>query len=141
MQALFDSFSSLGDIYTAMATAIGAADKVIKWIRRKPTLELPATPLTPGSCRGEVRLEADGKLHMPSRGVLAGSGASMLQCMNALSATGLLTPDAMLRVAFHNPLSLLGLRAADVGEPAAMAVEVAAPRGEWRRRVASMARQ
>ena len=58
MQSLFDSFSSLGDIYTALATAIGAADKVIKWIQRKPTLPLPAHPLSPSACRGEVPLDA-----------------------------------------------------------------------------------
>ena len=36
--------------------AIGAADKVIKWIHRTPGILEPDEPATPSSCRGDVKL-------------------------------------------------------------------------------------
>eukprot|EP00900_Chrysochromulina_parva_P009996 jgi/Chrpa1/18999/Chrysochromulina_OHIO_Genome00006674-RA len=56
MQSLFAAFQSLGSIYTALAQALGAADKVIKWVHRQPTILAPVSPLTPTRCRGDVRL-------------------------------------------------------------------------------------
>eukprot|EP00040_Diaphanoeca_grandis_P000703 m.16240 g.16240 ORF g.16240 m.16240 type:complete len:344 (-) comp10946_c0_seq1:56-1087(-) len=41
---------------------------------------------------------------------LAGSAATMLQCMNHLWAQGLCTLDELEKVSFHNPLRLLGLK-------------------------------
>ena len=74
MQSLFAAFQSLGSIYTALAQAIGAADKVIKWIHRKPTIEPAAKPIVPHTCAGELRLD---EIHFayqlrPDRPVLSG---------------------------------------------------------------------
>ena len=55
MQSLFAAFQSLGNIYTALAQAVGAADKVIKWIHRTPAILPPDAPIVPTTCRGEVR--------------------------------------------------------------------------------------
>ena len=44
--------------------------------------------LAPGEL---VRLEADGKCHMPARGCLAGSGSTMLQCMRHLESLDILS--------------------------------------------------
>ena len=41
MQSLFSAFSSLGQIYTGLVSAVGAADKVFQWIWRKPKLGAP----------------------------------------------------------------------------------------------------
>jgi hypothetical protein len=39
------------------AQAVGAADKVCKWVARKSALPPPASPVTPATCEGELRLE------------------------------------------------------------------------------------
>ena len=56
MQSLFAAFQSLGSIYTALASAVGAADKVCTWIARKSTLPPPTHPIEPTSCQGELQL-------------------------------------------------------------------------------------
>lgn len=56
MQALFSAFQQLCSIFTSLATAVGAADSVVKWVERKPTILPPSHPLTPTSCRGDVKL-------------------------------------------------------------------------------------
>lgn len=56
MQSLFSAFQSLGSIYTALAQAVGAADKVLKWIRRTPVIVPPKQPLRPAVCRGDLKL-------------------------------------------------------------------------------------
>ena len=61
-----------------------------------------------------VRMEPDGKLHMPSRGVLAGSASTILQCMNHLHSLRLLSKAELLQLSFGNPLRLLGLATGDV---------------------------
>ena len=57
LQSLFSSFQSLGSIYTALAQALGAADKVIKSIERVPTVQPPerGRALAPPLCRGDVK--------------------------------------------------------------------------------------
>ena len=56
MQSLFSAFTSIGNIYTALAQAVGAADKVLKWIEREPQLQPHPQPLAPASCRGDLKL-------------------------------------------------------------------------------------
>ena len=61
MNALFSAFQSLGNIWTSIAEAIGAADVVCKWLQRTPTILPPtsSTALTPSradSCRGDLKL-------------------------------------------------------------------------------------
>ena len=56
MQSLFSAFTSIGNIYTALAQAVGAADKVLKWIEREPQLLPHPQPLAPASCRGDLKL-------------------------------------------------------------------------------------
>jgi len=68
-----------------------------------------------GLAAGEtVRLEPTGKLHMPSRECLAGSGSTMLQCMDHLRAMGVLGERELWQVGFGNPLRALGLKREDV---------------------------
>ena len=57
----------------------------------------------------EVVLEPSGRLHNPVKECLVGSSATMMQCMNHLASLGLLTPEELLAVGFHNPLGLIGL--------------------------------
>ena len=56
MQSLFASFTSIGNIYTALAQAVGAADKVLKWIERVPQLVPDAAPLVPARCAGDLKM-------------------------------------------------------------------------------------
>ena len=56
----------------------------------------------------EVVLEPSGRLHMPARGCLAGSAATMLQCMNHLAGLRILDLDELLEVGFFNPALLIG---------------------------------
>uniref|UniRef100_A0A0D3KWX0 ABC transmembrane type-1 domain-containing protein n=2 Tax=Emiliania huxleyi TaxID=2903 RepID=A0A0D3KWX0_EMIH1 len=56
MQSLFAAFTSIGNIYTALAQAVGAADKVLKWIEREPQLPPQPEPLAPQTCRGDLKL-------------------------------------------------------------------------------------
>jgi len=70
------------------------------------------TGLTPGRHRAmgtEVVLEESGRLHIPEKGCLAGSSATMLECMNHLASLGFLSAEELETVGFHNPLRLLGL--------------------------------
>eukprot|EP00968_Pinguiococcus_pyrenoidosus_P022918 scaffold3469_cov246-Pinguiococcus_pyrenoidosus.AAC.6 len=59
LQSLFSSFNSLGNIYTGLLQAFGAAEKVFEWIERKPAKKL----IPPGEeyqimprCEGEIQL-------------------------------------------------------------------------------------
>jgi N-acetylglucosamine-6-phosphate deacetylase len=49
---------------------------------------------------------------MPERKCLAGSGSTMLQCMNHLHSLGLFTEEELWQVAYHNPLQAIGMEAA-----------------------------
>jgi N-acetylglucosamine-6-phosphate deacetylase len=62
----------------------------------------------------DVALETSGRLHVPSRGCLAGSSATMLQCMNHLASLGLLSLDELLAVGFFNPALLVGMDPAGI---------------------------
>ena len=68
-----------------------------------------------GLAAGEVaRLEPSGKLHMPARECLAGSGSTMLQCMEHLRSLEILSEKELWQVAFRNPLRAIGLSERDV---------------------------
>ena len=70
------------------------------------------TGLAPGRHHAlgtNVVLEESGRLHIPEKGCLAGSSATMLACMNHLASLGLLSVEEMEAVGFHNPLTLIGL--------------------------------
>ena len=55
-QSLFAAFTSIGNIYTALAQAIGAANKVLKWIERTPQLVPHPAPLVPARCEGDLKM-------------------------------------------------------------------------------------
>jgi N-acetylglucosamine-6-phosphate deacetylase len=72
----------------------------------------PVAGLPPGKYHAlgnEIVLEANGRLHNPSRGFLVGSSATLLQCMNHLASLGLLSLDELIQVGFVNPLRLIGI--------------------------------
>ena len=58
MQSLFAAFSSLGQIYTGLVSAVGAADKVFQWIWRKPKLGPPKPHDDTGVTAGEPEAAA-----------------------------------------------------------------------------------
>ena len=57
-----------------------------------------------------VILQDDEKLHDPTTGYLAGSSATLLQCMNHLASLKLLSADELVAMGFYNPLKLIGLK-------------------------------
>ena len=59
-------------------------------------------------------LDENGRLHEPATGYLAGSSATMLECMNHLACLDLVSPDELVALGFHNPLHLIGLGPKDV---------------------------
>ncbi len=73
----------------------------------------PLAGLPPGeywSMGANVRLEENGKLYNPATGYMAGSSATILECANHLAALGLVSPHALIRMLFYNPLRLIGVR-------------------------------
>ena len=62
----------------------------------------------------QVVLEEAGRLHDLTTGYLAGSSATMLQCMNHLASLDLLSQDELFAMGFDNPLALIGLGPEDV---------------------------
>ena len=91
MQSLFSAFTSIGNIYTALAQAVGAADKVLKWIEREPQLLPHPQPLAPASCRGDLKLVGVSFRYAlrPERLVLDGlSGAMRVWCCGVAATSG-----------------------------------------------------
>lgn len=77
----------------------------------------PLAGLGPGryeTLGSNVVLEDSGRVYDPATGYLAGSSATMLQCMNYLASLNLLSRDELVAMGFHNPLKLIGLDADDV---------------------------
>jgi N-acetylglucosamine-6-phosphate deacetylase len=64
----------------------------------------------------QVVLEEGGLLHDLTTGYLAGSSATMLQCMNHLASLELVGANELLAMGFDNPLSLIGLGPNDVAQ-------------------------
>jgi N-acetylglucosamine-6-phosphate deacetylase len=62
----------------------------------------------------QVVLEETGRLNDLTTGYLAGSSATMLQCMNHLASLDLVGCDELLAMGFDNPLALIGLDPGDV---------------------------
>jgi N-acetylglucosamine-6-phosphate deacetylase len=80
----------------------------------------PAAGLPPGEYEffgAKTRLEPDGRLHSPQTGTLAGSAATMLQCMNWLAGLDMLDEAGLWSVGRDNALRLLGLEAGPVQGP------------------------
>jgi len=72
----------------------------------------PLAGLSPGeyeSMGAHVVLEANGLLHNPATGYLAGSSATILTCVNHLASLDLVAPEELLRMAWDNPLRLIGV--------------------------------
>jgi N-acetylglucosamine-6-phosphate deacetylase len=61
-----------------------------------------------------VVLEASGRLHDPAKGCLAGSSATILECMNYLSKLQLLSFDDLWAVGFDHPIALANLGVDDI---------------------------
>lgn len=62
----------------------------------------------------QVVLEEGGRLNDLTTGYLAGSSATMLQCMNHLASLDLVDYEELLAMGFDNPLALIGLGQEDV---------------------------
>jgi N-acetylglucosamine-6-phosphate deacetylase len=61
------------------------------------------------SMGASVRLEANGKLHNPATGYMAGSSATILDCANHLAALGLAGLNELGAMFFYNPLRLINM--------------------------------
>jgi N-acetylglucosamine-6-phosphate deacetylase len=57
----------------------------------------------------DVLLDETGKLYNPVTGYLAGSGSTMLQCINYLASLKFLTFEQLIQVGYYNPLKFLDL--------------------------------
>lgn len=44
------------NIVSSLAQAVGAAEKVVKWIEREPTIRPSPNPCTPLECLGDLKL-------------------------------------------------------------------------------------
>lgn len=66
------------------------------------------------SLGNHIILEDNGRVYSPDNGYLAGSSATILQCMNYLASLELLTFDELMAVGFYNPLELIELDAGAV---------------------------
>jgi N-acetylglucosamine-6-phosphate deacetylase len=62
----------------------------------------------------KVVLDETGRLNDLTTGYLAGSSATMLQCMNHLASLDLVGCDELFAMGFDNPLALIGLGSEDV---------------------------
>jgi N-acetylglucosamine-6-phosphate deacetylase len=74
----------------------------------------PAAGLAPGAYNlfgVQAVLEPSGRLHSPSTGTLAGSAATLLDCMNWLAGLGILDEEGLWAVGRDNALKVLGLEA------------------------------
>ena len=72
----------------------------------------PIAGLAPGpyeTMGNKVELTQNGKLYSPQTGYMAGSSATMLECMNHPALSQMLTVEQLLEVGFHNPLGLIGV--------------------------------
>jgi N-acetylglucosamine-6-phosphate deacetylase len=79
----------------------------------------PVAGLAPGRHRwGSVQaiLEENGYLHEEDGPYLAGSSATMLDCMNHLASFGLLSSEELLKAGYFNPLRILGEEEPQYGE-------------------------
>lgn len=61
------------------------------------------------SMGAQVRLEADGKLHNPATGYMAGSSATILDCANHLASLGMVGLNELGAMFFYNPLRLINI--------------------------------
>ena len=61
------------------------------------------------SMGNRVVLEENGLLHNPTTGYMAGSSATMLDCVSHLASLDLVTPRELIAMAFDNPLKLIGI--------------------------------
>jgi N-acetylglucosamine-6-phosphate deacetylase len=79
----------------------------------------PLAGLSPGnyeSMGAEVVLEDNGLLHNPATGYMAGSSATMLDCVNHLAALDLVSTRELVAMAFDNPLRLIGVESGRIRE-------------------------
>ncbi|MGE5294858.1 MAG: N-acetylglucosamine-6-phosphate deacetylase [Solirubrobacterales bacterium] len=61
------------------------------------------------SMGARVRLEANGRLYNPATGFMAGSSATILDCVNHLASLGLAGLTELGSMCFYNPLRLIGI--------------------------------
>jgi N-acetylglucosamine-6-phosphate deacetylase len=54
-------------------------------------------------------LEENGYLHNPEKQCLVGSSATILECVNYLDSLGFWSVEALRKLAFYNPLKLIGI--------------------------------
>ena len=80
----------------------------------------PVVGLPPGrhtTLGNVVEVTADGLVINPETGYLAGSGRTMLQCMNRLAEPGLVAYDELIAMGLFNPARVLGIDVAALPGP------------------------
>ena len=87
----------------------------------------PPAGLPPGEYEvlgHKIVLEDTGRLHDRTTGYMAGSSATMLQCMNHLASLRLVSSGELIAMGFANPLRLIGLGPEDVARAQDLRFEV-----------------
>jgi N-acetylglucosamine-6-phosphate deacetylase len=69
------------------------------------------------SMGAQVRLEANGKLHNPATGYMAGSSATILDCANHVASLGLAGLNELGAMFFYNPLRLINISPKQIAAP------------------------
>jgi len=86
----------------------------------------PPAGLPPGrySVLGnEAVMERTGRLYNPEKQCLVGSSFNLLMSMNFLANLGILNPDQILAVGFHNPLRFLEVKQSDIAHSSNVAFD------------------
>ncbi|NLF39324.1 amidohydrolase family protein [bacterium] len=97
----------LPDVYTITALRAKGIERFIVVSDSAPVAGMP-----PGEYECfhiKVVIEPSGRLHSPETGTLAGSSATMLQCINHLASLNLVDEAGLWRVGYSNPLALIGV--------------------------------
>jgi N-acetylglucosamine-6-phosphate deacetylase len=101
-----DSHHLPGDVVRAMVRAKGV-DQVVATSDAAHLAGMPPGRYHTGF--QDVVLETNGLLHVADTGYLAGSSATLMQCMNFLASLGFLSEAELLQLGFRNPCRLIGL--------------------------------
>ncbi len=96
----------LPDALIKIILRVKGADRVVITSDATALSDMP--PGTYEMFGSQVKRDQSGKVYNPASGYLAGSGSSILECMNYLASLDLLGEADLIKVGFNNPLTLIG---------------------------------
>ncbi|MEA2012566.1 MAG: amidohydrolase family protein [Verrucomicrobiota bacterium] len=83
----------------------------------------PVAGLPPGKyymLGNDAILEESGLFHNPEKECMVGSSSTMLECMNFLASTDIMSLEELIQVAYYNPLRLINVDPAEILSPASL---------------------